>query len=229
MSEIRYQVARKGTGNFGPYLTLNATMADLKNRIDTDQGPFRILRNGGNDPGPLLDTRFETFKRVRNHLEKAEPGYKEAILVDTGRFNFVVRVGEIDPIPSNWFAGDKPVDRLVKKTYEKFNDQYGLVNLGICASKAGQHSLCRAVDIGVSKPTNSDDIHEAILDIGNYHRQGMLRDMQGEPNGLPVNGVIVMYQVCSREGGTYWHSYGGTGHMAHTHTSVWPNLLSGWV
>jgi len=124
--------------------------------------------------------------------------------------------------------GTPAIDLIWAAVFAEFNVKYGIVNLGICADKPGEHSLCNAWDIGVTKPQSAEAIHEAILDIANWLRNKMIQDMQSEPGGLPVNGVIVMEQFCSRDN-TSWHYYDGTPHVSHVHVSGWPNPLPGWV
>jgi hypothetical protein len=124
--------------------------------------------------------------------------------------------------------GVDSIDLIYGAVMAEFNDKYGIVNLGICADKPGEHSVCNAWDIGVAKPQTTESIHSAILDIANWLRNGMLKAMDSEPGGLPVNGVIVMEQVCSRDN-TSWHYYDGIPHVSHVHVSGWPNLVPGWV
>lgn len=222
---LKYQIAKKGTGDYGRYLTLPQTMETLKRKVSTDGG-IRLIKGAGNDPGPVR-LGNEPFRRTRVFLEHATAGETIALLPDTGPFNWIVRVAEFDPTPASFLAGTPAIDAIATAVYFKYNDVYGIVNLGIYANKPGEHSKSNAIDIGVSKPDTADDIHEAILDIGGYLRFQMLADMEGEP-GLPVNGDIVMQQVCSRED-TSWHYYGGVPHVSHTHVSGWPNPLPGWV
>lgn len=134
---------------------------------------------------------------------------------------------EVGPKPAQT-DGTPAIDLIWAAVFQEFNDRYGIVNLGICADKPGEHSICNAWDIGVSKARTDEAIHLAILDIGNWLRNRMLEDMQSEPGGLPVNGVIVMEQLCSRDN-TNWRYYSGTPHVSHVHVSGWPNPLPGWV
>lgn len=125
--------------------------------------------------------------------------------------------------------GTPGIDMIWSAVFHEFDAKYGIVNLGICASKPGEHGVCNAWDIGVSKPQTAEAIHAAILDIGNWLRARMLEAMNlGEGPGLPINGIIVMYQWCSREQ-TLWQSYGGVPHVSHVHVSAWPNLVPGWI
>lgn len=121
------------------------------------------------------------------------------------------------------------VDLIYSATYYRFNDKYGILNLGTRANKPGEHGTepPNAVDIGVSKPVSADAIHAAILEIANWQREQMLLDIEGEA-GLPLNGIIVMYQLCDRSS-TTWRPYSGIPHVSHVHDSGWPNLLPGWV
>lgn len=223
---IKYQAAKTGTGNFGLYLGLEATMDFLKLKVPTTTG-VRLIKGAGNDPGPLR-TRFEGFKRVRAYLLNGSPGDRVTILPEVeGNHAWTVRVADYDPTPESFFVGTPGVDRIANDVFGRFNDRYGITNLGICANKPGEHGICNAIDFGVSRPVSADDIHAAILDVGNYLRNRMLADMEGEP-GLPVNGAIVMQQICSREDRA-WHFYGGVPHVTHVHCSAWPNPLPGWV
>jgi hypothetical protein len=134
---------------------------------------------------------------------------------------------EVGPKPAQT-DGTPAIDIIWSAVFQQFNVKYGIVNLGICADKPGEHSICNAWDIGVTKPQTDEAIHSAILDIGNWLRNGMLNSMHVEPGGLPVNGVIVMEQTCSRDNSN-WHYYDGTPHVSHVHVSGWPNPLPGWV
>jgi hypothetical protein len=223
---IKYQAAKTGTGDYGEYKGLEAMMLFLHSKVSA-QGGVRLKKGYGNETGPVLQ-RFEAFKRVRAFLNKASAGDKITIFPDTGPFNWTVRAANYDPLPDSFTAGVNSIDAIASAVYTQFNDKYGITNLGICVSKPGEHGACNAIDIGVSKPKSADAIHSAILEIGNFLRIKMLSDMQGEPNGLPVNGVIVMEQVCSRED-TSWHYYSGIAHVSHVHVSGWPNLVPGWV
>ena len=222
----RYQCAKTGTGQYGRYLTLSETMSFLRQKVSPDGG-VRLKKGQGNDLGPIL-TRFEALKRLRAWLDKeAEPGDKATIFPDTGPTNWSVRTAVYNPLPTSFLVGVPSIDRIATDVFDRFNDTYGITNLGICVNKAGEHGECNAVDFGVSKPTTSAAIHNAILDVGNYLRNRMLADIEGEP-GLPVNGVIVMEQICSRSN-TSWYHYNGVPHVSHLHASGWPNLVPGWV
>jgi len=223
---ILYQHAKAGTGDFSKGISLDSTMSFLRKKLPQD-GKYRLRKGACNDFGPLL-SRWEALKRVRNYLDGASVGTKVLIAPELETVTaWVVRTAEYEPLPESFKAGVASIDKIATDVYERFNEKYGIVNLGICADKPGEHSKCNAWDIGVSKPKTADEIHAAILDIANYLRNRMLADIEGEP-GLPVNGIIVMEQIVSRSDPN-WRTYYGTPHVSHVHVSGWPNLSPGWV
>lgn len=222
--DIQFQTAKKGTGRFGAYKSTSKTVDYLKDRVP-EGAEVRFIRDGNEGP---KRSRFQGFQRLRHWCDTAGPGDLVVFMVegDEKRRGWTLRAADVKPVVP-FPDGVDSIDTIVGAVYEKFNDKYGITNLGICASKVGEHHECNAWDIGVSKPQTADAIHAAILEIANFLRVEMLKAMQGE-QGLPVNGVIVMEQICSRED-TNWHYYSGVAHVSHVHVSGWPNLVPGWV
>lgn len=195
-------------------------------RIDHGQGPFmEQVGDGGLSP----DLRPERATALlRAHMIHGPIGHAIRVY-DQSPQEIIFKVTpqlayQAPPCP----GGVPSIREIWNATHEEFDAEYGLVNLGICSSKEGEHHECNAWDIGVSKPKSATAIHNAILDIGNWLRNRMLEDESSEPGGLPVNGVIVMEQICSRYN-TNWYHYSGTPHVSHVHVSGWPNLVPGWV
>lgn len=224
MAEVEYQTAKKGTGDFGQRRTLPETLKFLRTKISAPN--FIHLQEAGNDQGPRL-TRLEAFRRAERKLERAEPGYKLSMLVETGPHSWTIRaLREQNPVADT--PGTDPIDQIVGWVWQEYAELYGVYDLGICASKPGQHYRCNAWDGGVGKPQSADAIHSGILDVANGLRARMLLDLQGEPGGLPILGIIVMEQVCSRDQ-PYWTRYYGTPHVSHWHVSGYPSQYSGWI
>lgn len=124
--------------------------------------------------------------------------------------------------------GVRGIDVITGALYSEFRGQPGgIFDLGICVDKPGLHGTCEAFDGGVTGPTSAA-IHERLLVRANFLRRAMLADLAGEAGALPVNGVIVLEQVCSRENPD-WHYYSGIAHVSHFHVSTWPNHVPGWV
>lgn len=222
--EAEYQVAKLGTGDFGKRRSLQETIKFLRTKIPA---PNTIhLREVGNDQGPAR-TRLDAFQRAERKLADAEPGYKLSLLVNTGPHSWTIRVlREQNPVADT--PGTDPIDQIVGWVFGEYGEQYKVYDLGICANKPGQHYRCNAWDGGVGKPQSADDIHAGILDVANGLRIKMLQDLQGEPTGLPILGIIVMEQVCSRDQ-PYWTRYYGTPHVSHWHVSGSPSQYSGWI
>jgi hypothetical protein len=186
-------------------------------------GPYVIVGDG--QPGPQRNKSASLLK-LRKRARNCDAHEFVEWHPDTGsqwRLKKLVPTTEVIET-----AGTDAIDAIWTAVYHRFNDQFGIVNLGIYANKPGEHSVSNAVDIGVSKPQSADDIHQAIIDIANFIRGAMLADMDDVATGLPVNGTIVMEQICDR-GGTSWRYYSGTPHVSHVHTSGWPNPLPGWI
>lgn len=184
--------------------------------------PYVIVDADGPNPKRL---KIPSLAALRRRLKNAAVHEKFDWVPDSGPIFRVRKMAETEEIIDT--TGTDAIDEIWTAVFKRFDFEYGIVNLGICANKPGEHSKCNAVDIGVSKPKDSDAIHTAILDIAEFLRGEMIKDTQGEP-GLPVNGIIVMEQVCSRSE-SYWHYYSGVAHVSHVHVSGWPNPLPGWI
>lgn len=186
------------------------------------------LSVGGKAYGPDRKLNF-TMTRLGVLLPREKVGTPIVVAADRpGGPEFAFRRVQksLQPTPTEGTPG---IDIIWSAVHREFDDKYGIVNLGICANKPGEHGVCNAWDIGVSKPNTDDEIHAAILDIGNWLRARMMENVSGEGGkGLPINGIIVMYQWCSREQ-MLWSGYGGIPHVTHVHVSAWPNLVPGWI
>jgi hypothetical protein len=228
MNDLKYQLSRMHSGIWSPVHTLADTVQTLKLHINPlGDGPYRLWNpDEGNHPGPQ-----RTWDEAIVHLKAQDwkPGTKVQFLPDSGRFNWVFRSVHVNLAPDAPDEATGPIKRIWTAAWNEFDEQYGLVNLGIKVSKPGEHSVGNAWDIGVLKPSTSDGIHNAITDIANWLRGQMMQAIQdGGGPGLPVGGDIVMSQWCARDS-TNWSYYSGIPHVSHCHVSGYPELVSGWI
>jgi len=228
---IRYTIAAFGTAQQSKPMSLGRVvrrLARMMRRAGRAKG-FRLRRRVG-EYGPRR-SYSECLSRARILLQAADVGFALVVGVDDGITDQPIRpLAKVRKVSVGYpvadTTGTAQIDAIYGAVVAEFGKLYGIVNLGICANKPGEHSECNAWDIGVSKPRTAEAIHEAILAIANWLRQEMLKDMD-DVAGLPVNGVIVMEQVCSRSDPT-WHHYSGTPHVSHCHVSGFPSR-TGWV
>lgn len=214
-------------GVFGEQLSRPLDFKEVMSRLQATivrERDYRLKRKGDNEwsfprNGP------ETIKQVREVLPHLHMG--DTLLIQNVRSKriFAIRVVDAKPELVNT-AGTDAIDRVWTATFEEFDSEYGIVNLGICADKPGEHHECNAWDIGVRKPRTADAIHHAILNIANWQKENV-----GKGENLPIGGIIVMQQWCERSGGgmTGWATYHGTPHVSHVHTSGWPSKVPGWI
>lgn len=222
MSELRYVVGFRGEESSAP-LESTPARREVHRWLQPDRA-YRLKRKGS------------TWSRVRDgrataaRFDEISPnvGVGEALLLQNVRSG---RTIVFRPCEVGLTAADTPgtpgIDLIWAYVFDEFDDKYGIVNLGICATKPGQHGKCNAWDPGVSKPKSADAIHAAVRDIA----KGIRDNANTRGWELPVNGIIVMTQWCERSGDwmSPWYPYHGVPHVSHVHVSAWPSLVPGWI
>ena len=223
MSDVRYMVGTFGEDLSKP-LGLQAAKAEIHQFLDHPKRDYHMKRKGS--PWGTVRNGKLTKKRFNEIVPTLKVG--DALLIQNVRSKEtkVVRVLEVELQPANT-TGTPGIDLIWAAVFEEFDQKYGITNLGICANKPGQHGKCNAWDIGVSKPSSADAIHAAIRDIANWLRN----NARSKGLGLPLNGIIVMYEWCEQSGDwmTGWQAYHGTPHVTHVHLSATPSLVPGWI
>jgi hypothetical protein len=233
---MRHTITEFGSGRLSlPMAT--STILKRQSKLMRHVGrakPFHI-RFGREDLYGIARDYQGCLRRSRDLLDEHHPagllytvGYADSP-VEGNAVHALAKVFnvEVGPKPAQT-DGTPAIDMIWAAVFQQFNVKYGIVNLGICADKPGEHSRCNAWDVGVSKPQTAEAIHSAILDIANWLRAKMLEAMGDGAQGLPVGGIIVMEQWCSRES-TNWSHYTGEPHVSHVHVSGFPELVPGWI
>jgi len=221
MSNLEYMIGERGEDLSGP-MELKQVFEKLDNRLAPDRH-YRIKRKGG-DWSFVRDGR-ETYSRVKEVLPKYPLG--ETLLIENVRWGKVLAIRVVVAAsPAMPTTGTPAIDKIYGTVMSEFDDELGIINMGICADKPGEHHECNAWDIGVRKPNSSDDIHRGILKIANW-----LRDNTFSGEELPNEGIIVMSQWCERGSRSMssWMTYHGTPHVSHVHVSGHPGRVSGWI
>lgn len=226
MADLRYLVGTRGHDLSKP-LPLGEAYDRIGAFVQHPNRQYRMRRRGS-DWGAVRNGRA-TWDRLREIVPNLNVG--DALLVQHIKSGetWVMRPAEI-----GLTAADTPglpaIDLMWAYVFERWDDRFGITNLGICVNKPGEHGKCNAWDIGVHKPNSSDDIHSAIRVIANDLRVhgGSGAD---SPIAGKVNGIIVMYEWCeySGSGMTTWQAYHGTPHVTHVHVSGLPNPVPGWI
>ena len=167
----------------------------------------------------------DTFLRVKESLPNYRHGDKMLIQNVRSMKTLVICV-VIDALQPAQTDGTPGIDLIYAAVMDEFDDEFDIINLGICADKPGQHHECNAWDIGVRKPKSADAIHASILKIA-----GWLKNNVFEGKKLPILGIIVMTQWCERGSNSMsgWNPYHGIPHVSHVHTSASPSKAPGWI
>lgn len=204
-------------------LELGPARTEVHQWLEPDRD-YRIARKGS-EWSRVRDGRA-TQQRFDEILPSFHVGDTLYLQNTRSRRVMVFRPCEVGLTPADT-PGTPGIDLIWAFVMAEFDDKYGIVNLGICANKPGQHGKCNAWDPGVSKPGSADAIHMAVRDIA----RGIRANSNQLGAELPVNGIIVMYEWCERSGGgmTEWFAYHGTPHVSHAHVSAWPSLVPGWI
>ena len=126
------------------------------------------------------------------------------------------------PVPDG--PGTKAIDRIHAALHAKFDDEFLVRDMGICASKPGEHGFCNALDAGTDPGASVTVVRNRLEVMATFLReQGLLNDAD-PTKGLPVNGVIFLDKFWRTGMGRTWAPYDGVFHAIHIHTSGKPNF-----
>jgi len=202
-----------------PWLDHEERDYHIKQRGET----FGTVRNGP-----------KTWRRLHEVVPNSAIGTTWIVENVATKAKFIIRVvAAMDNKPTKIELGATDgVELIAGETWERFNDDYGLINMGTYANKPGEHGLHppNAIDIGVRKPNDADAIHRALVVIAEWQRSAS--QDRDHPLFDRVNGIIRMYSICKYEGPgnmTSWYPYSGVPHVSHVHDSARPNPLPGWI
>jgi len=221
MSDLEYMMGLVGKELSGP-TGITRVFGNVRDALNPDKD-YRIKRKGGD--WSMVRDGHDTLLRVKESLPNYRHGDKMLIQNVRSMKTLVVAVAT-DALKPAQTDGTPGIDLIYGAVLDEFDDEYDIINLGICADKPGQHHDCNAWDIGVRKPHSADAIHQAILRIANW-----LRNNTFDGKKLPVLGIIVMSQWCERQSNSMssWQTYHGVSHVSHVHTSASPSRAPGWI
>lgn len=230
---LLYSVRRKGHAYAEP-VPLREVLKDVRARLQLAGGPYRLRRPGVQEYGPQK-MLFRIMTTLAWNLPKSAPGQVWRVMARADSDKDVItaiRVHEAEeqPVYPNG-PGTDAIDQIHGATVAFVESKgWRVQELGICVNKPGEHGHCNAWDGGAGGDT-SEEIHRRILAVGEFLKaEGIKHRDTGGKEGLPVLGVIVMYQFWRRsDGDRIWHDYDGVGHVSHWHVSGYPGFVPGWI
>jgi hypothetical protein len=233
MSTVRHTIAPFGTRNpSAPITTKLLLTREAKLMERAGRALLFHFRDEAGSYGPARSYgEILDISRSRSNHSDVGREYVVGVQYDPANADHVKPLFKVRTVEIGWpiapTEGKPGIDRIVGALQAEFGKRFGIYNGGICVDKPGLHGTCEAYDAMVRYRT-ADEAHERVLVMGNWERQRMLENMRDTREGLPINGVIAMDIICSRDRPD-WHDYGGETHVTHTHTSQWPNSIPGWV
>lgn len=211
---------RDGSYDLSKPISQREAYEHLRQWLDHRERDFMMKRRG--DPWGRVRNGHDAWSRLHDILPNLSVGDTLIIKNSRSEESWAIRVVDVAWKPMNT-TGTDAIDKIAGATYDEFDSKFGLVNLGICADKPGQHNRCNAFDFGVQKPNSDDEIHRAIREVAAWQK--------AHAEDIPILGIIVMYEWCEWTGSgmTNWNPYHGEPHVTHVHTSGRPSMYAGWI